>query len=186
MGKGNVGLAKTALEVHDIARATLVAPVGARPHFGCRGEGRELHVHVVRRAAHDAHRAFRQPHKAGMAATEVVPRPRDHVTDIGGLAALRVCKQAFGGVGVLAVELRGQALGRASELGMGSDVFDALSVDPDLALGRPEALEKLRTCSRTHAASSQPLMMAESTVSPGQGQSKKARWLRQPSRYGQM
>ncbi len=46
-----------------------------------------------------------------MAATQVVPRPRHHVADIGGLAALRVGKQALGGVGVLAVELRGQALG---------------------------------------------------------------------------
>ena len=72
MGEGNVGLAQTALEVHDIARATLVAPVGARPHLGRRGEGCELHVHVVRRAAHDAHRAFRQPDEAGMAAPEVV------------------------------------------------------------------------------------------------------------------
>ena len=87
-----------------------------------------------------------------MAATEVVSRPRDHVADVGGLAALRVGKQAFGRVGVLAVELRGQALGRASELGMGGDVFDALAVDPDLALGPTETLEKLRTRSRTHDA----------------------------------
>ena len=61
-------------------------------------------------------------------------------------------EQAVGGVVVLAVELRSKALGCASELGMDGDVFDALAVDPGLALGLTEPLEKLRTRSRTHAA----------------------------------
>ena len=92
-----------------------------------------------------------------MAAPEVVPRPRDHVADIGGLSAFRMGKQTFGRVGVLAVELCGEAFGRASELGMGGDVGDALAVDPDLPSCLAEPLEKLPTRSRTHAAPPGPL-----------------------------
>ena len=138
MGEREVGLGEAALEGHDVARAALVASVGAGPHAGRRGEGGELHVHVVGRAAHDAHRAFRQPHDPGMALPQLVLRARDHVADVGRLAGLGVLVEALGGVCVLAVEHRGQAFGAAPELGMRRDVVDPLAVDPDLTPGLAE------------------------------------------------
>ena len=132
MGERKIRLGQAALEGHEVLRAPLVASVGAGPHPGRRREGRELHVHVVGRAAHDAHGAFRQPDEPGMAMPQLVPGPRDHVTDVGGLAAVRVHEEAVGRIGVLPVEDRGQAFGAAPQLGMRGDVLDPLAVDPDL------------------------------------------------------
>jgi hypothetical protein len=74
-----------------------------------------------------------------------------------GLAAVRVHEEAVGRVGVLPVEDCGQAFDSAPQLGMRSDVFEPLAIDPDLTLRLAEPLEKLRTRARAHAPSSKSL-----------------------------
>jgi hypothetical protein len=69
-----------------------------------------------------------------------------------------VGEQALGGVGVLPVEECRQAFRPAAQLGMRGDVLDPLAVDPDLALGLAEPVEKLRTRARTHRSSSKSLL----------------------------
>ena len=125
------------------------APRALRPSSpahtqGAEAKADELHVHVVGRAAHEAHCALRQPSQAGLPPHEGRRRERGkHVADVGRLAGLGIGDQAFVGELVLPIEQLGKACSSASCSRVRRRVGDQLPVDPHRALGTAQIVEEL-------------------------------------------
>ena len=145
VGERDVAAAQELLVGDQPLGAGLVAVEA--PFVGPAGEAGKGDVHVVGRAAHQAHRILGDLAQRLAAARQILARARDHVADRDRLAGLRVRHQADLGMLVMEVEDLGQRMGGAAELGMVDDVGNALAVDPDLA-GAAKAFQEFlaRAC----------------------------------------
>ena len=144
MRQRNVVAAQIFLIVDEVFRALLVAIY--RPFLGAASEARIGHIHVVRRAAHQADRIggdFFQPRAT---ARQVLPRSRNHVANIDLLARLRIRHQAGVSLFILEIVDGCDATRRARECRVVGDALDLAVADPNL----PRLLEALqKLCART-------------------------------------
>ena len=116
MGQGQVFAPELLLVADEVCRSLLVSI--CRPLVGASGKAGKRHVHVVRRAAHEPDRIFRNTFKSAMPTLQILARLRDHVANVDRLARLGIWHQAGVSLPVLQVEDLGQRLGGAAQRGM--------------------------------------------------------------------